>query len=82
MFETIDRILNFLTRPELLFPGAGVLLWLSLKYAHVWTRPKIAGAIGAFLALLVVYACLPVGIQAGHAQFRESISRRTTSRSS
>ena len=75
MFETIDRIFNLLTRPELLFPGATILLWLSLKYAHVWTRPKIAGAIGAFLALLVVYACLPVGILEGHAQFRESVSK-------
>ena len=75
MFVTIDRIFNFLTRPEILFPGAFILLWLSLRYAHVWTKPKIAGAIGAFLALLCVYACLPMGILEGHAQFRESISK-------
>ncbi len=75
MFETIDSIFNVLTKPEILFPLATVLLILSLRFAHVWTKPPIALAIGAFLGALVVYSCLDIGIREGHAQFRESVTK-------
>ena len=75
MFETIDRILNVLTRPEILFAISIVLLILSLKFAHIWTRPPIALAIGGFLVLLLVYACLPIGLKAGHAEFVRSLTK-------
>ncbi len=76
MLETIDGIFNFLTRPEIVFPGAFVLLYLSLRYARVWTRPPIALGIGVFLAALFVYSCAPgVGIAEGHEQFVESAAK-------
>ena len=75
MFETIDQILNYLTKPEILFPLAAVLLILSLKFAHVWTRPPIALGIGVFMILLLVYSCLPVGNVEGHANFVESLTK-------
>ena len=75
MFESIDHVLNYLSKPELLFPLATVVLILSLKFAHVWTRPPIALAIGIFLGLLMIYACLPLGIEAGHAEFLNSLKK-------
>ena len=75
MFETIDSIFNVLTQPAILFPLATVMLILSLRFAHVWTKPPIALAIGLVLAGLVVYSCLDIGIREGHAQFRESLGK-------
>ena len=75
MFETFDRILNVLTRPEILSGISIVLLVLSLKFAHVWTKPPIALAIGGILTLLLVYACLPIGLVEGHAEFVRSLTK-------
>ena len=75
MFETIDHIFNWLTKPEILFPLSAVLLILSLKFAEVWTRPPIALGIGIFLIALVVYSCLPIGIVEGHENFVESLTK-------
>jgi hypothetical protein len=73
VLESLDSLFNLLTKPEILFPGAFVLLWLSLRYARVWTEPPIALGIGIGLALLFLYAITPgVGDEAGHEQFLES----------
>lgn len=74
IFESIDGFFNFVTRPEVLFPVTIGILILSLRFAHIWTKPKIALGIGAFLALLVIYSCMDwPGVD--HAQFRENISK-------
>ena len=74
IFQTIDHWANTLTNPTWLFPISIVLLILSLRYAHVWTRPPIAIGIGVFLAALVAYSCMDwPGVD--HSQFRESITK-------
>ncbi len=74
MFQTIDAAFNYLTNPAILFPISVVLLILSMKYAHVWTRPKVALGIGGFMTLLLVYSCMDwPGVS--HWQFRESITK-------
>src|SRR5262245_231682 len=42
----MDTVVNWLTKPEVLFFGAILLLVLSVKFAEVWTRPPIALGLG------------------------------------
>jgi hypothetical protein len=73
-FQAIDGTVNWLTKPEILFPLSVVLLIVSLKFARVWTKPRNAILIGAILVLMGLYACLDwPGVS--HEQFRLSLSK-------
>lgn len=76
MLETFDAFFNYVTKPELLFVIATVLLLASLRFYHVWTKPPIAAGIGFALIALIVYSCLDFpahGID--HSQFRANIGK-------
>jgi hypothetical protein len=74
LFLAIDGAVNFLTQPDILFALSIVLLCAMFKFAEVWTQPKVAGLLGAFLVLLAIYSfCDWPGVS--HAQFRASLSK-------
>ncbi len=74
VFERIDAAANFLTAPQILFPLSVALLILSLRFAHIWTKPAIAIGIAGFFVLVGVYSCMDwPGVD--HAQFRENLTK-------
>jgi hypothetical protein len=74
IFERIDAAANFLTAPSVLFALSIGLLILSLKFAHIWTKPPIAIGIALFLLLVGVYSCMDwPGVD--HSQFRENLTK-------
>src|SRR5262245_61180047 len=50
-----DGLINWVTNPAVLFFVAIILFLLSIQFAEVWTRPKVAGLIGVLLVAFVVY---------------------------
>ncbi len=56
MGALIDNVINFLTDPRILFFVAIILFLASIQFAKVWTKPKVALGIGAFLVLFGVFA--------------------------
>jgi hypothetical protein len=65
----IDDVVNFLTRPEVLFFGAILGLVLAFKFAEVWTKPPVALGIGLALVAFGVFAAMH------HHQVRESLRK-------
>ena len=58
LFEYILKpVMTFVAKPHILLPAASVALVLTLKYYRTVTKPRIAGAIGAVLAGLLVVSC-------------------------
>jgi hypothetical protein len=47
LVDVFAPVVNFLSRPEVLFFVSIAGLLASLKFAHVWTKPPIALAIAA-----------------------------------
>lgn len=64
----IDNLVNFLTDPRVLFFVSIALFLASIQFASVWTKPKVALGIGAFLLLFGGYA-------ATHKQVAETLSK-------
>src|SRR5947207_3287928 len=54
--DLFDDAINFLTDPKIFFFVAVILFLASVQFAHVWTKPKFAGAIALLLVAFVVYA--------------------------
>ena len=54
MGALIDNVINFLTDPKILFFVSIILLLASIQFAKVWTKPKVALGIAAFL---VAFGC-------------------------
>jgi hypothetical protein len=80
VFRTIDAAVNFLTKPEIMFPVSILVLLASMKWAHVWTKPKFALGITAFLVLFSFYAWndWPLGSEhpdVSHHQLRVSLQK-------
>lgn len=74
LFLTIDRVVNLLTAPYFLFPLSVLLLVATLKYAHVWTKPRVALALAAVLVLLGLYSWFDwPGVS--HQSFRDSLKK-------
>lgn len=74
LFLKFDAAVNFLTAPQYLFPLSVLLLVATLKFAHVWTRPPIALALGGLLVLLGLYSWFDwPGVS--HQSFRDSLSK-------
>ena len=74
IFERIDAAANLLTSPSILFALSIALLILSLKYAHIWTKPAFAIGIALFLVLVGVYSCMDwPGVD--HSQFRANLTK-------
>jgi hypothetical protein len=74
LFQAIDAAINFLTRPEILFPVTVALLVVTLKWAHVWTKPPIALAIAAAIFAFFAYSTMDwPGVS--HVQFRTSLTK-------
>src|SRR5262245_33313889 len=55
LVEVLAPVVNFLSRPEWLFFLSILLLAASLKFAEVWTQPKVALPLAA---LAVVFATI------------------------
>ena len=72
----IDNVVNFATDPRWLFFIAIGGLLLSLKFARVWTQPKVAlGIFGAIVAFWVYAALRPTGNPGGYNQVVETLRR-------
>jgi hypothetical protein len=56
LVDLLAPVVNFLSRPEVLFFVSIVVLALSIKFAEVWTRPPVALGIAAFLVVFSVVA--------------------------
>lgn len=56
MLHLFDQAINFLTNPAVFFVVSIGLFLASIEFAHVWTRPKVAGGIAAALCVFVAYA--------------------------
>lgn len=74
LFQKIDALLNWATQPQWLFAFSIGLLLVLMHFAHVWTKPRVAGLMGLVLVLLGVYSWFDwPGVS--HAQFRESVTK-------
>jgi hypothetical protein len=67
LVDVLAPLVNFLSRPEVLFFVAIAGLLASLKWAHVWTRPPVALALAAGLVVFAVVA-------AQHEQVQKTMS--------
>jgi Ca2+/Na+ antiporter len=67
LWEPLAPLVNFLSRPEILFVVSIVALLASLKWAHVWTEPRVALPLAAVLVLFTVVA-------AGHPQIQRTMA--------
>jgi hypothetical protein len=64
----IDNLVNLLTDPRVLFFVSIALFLASIQFASVWTKPKVALGILAFLLVFGAYA-------ATHKQVAETLSK-------
>lgn len=51
-----DQAINFVTSPSVFFFVSIALFVASIEFAHVWTKPKVAGGIALALVAFVGYA--------------------------